>query len=156
MRRSSPELWLDGDTWLHEGEDWVCEEWRWEGIGCAECNPTAAAIRNGWDDPVRMERDTLRRRVDAITEIVKHFAEDDGDDPIVGKVQELFDCHREATADYHSTYDALRTAVGALRAIEDVPTEWGEGVDANMERVRSLARTALATIGDAAKEPGND
>lgn len=37
-----------------------CERWRAEGMGCAECNHTAGAIREYWDDPIRRERDALR------------------------------------------------------------------------------------------------
>lgn len=45
-------------AWKHD-----CNRWRLEGIGCAECNPVATAIRDCWDDPIRAERDRFKAQV---------------------------------------------------------------------------------------------
>lgn len=58
-------------------------------------------------------------RLDEIEAIVRDFSEDDGADPIVGKVQELFDCERETSGDFIRSEEARRVAVEALRDLLD-------------------------------------
>lgn len=53
-----------------------CAAWLAEGTGCAECNVTAGAIRQYWDDPVRKERDQLRAERDALARAC-HGMQDD-------------------------------------------------------------------------------
>lgn len=45
-----------------------CERWASEGMGCAQCNPSAIACREVWkDDPVRKERDALVLKLEQAT-----------------------------------------------------------------------------------------
>ena len=62
-----------------------------------------------------VERDALRARVAAVAEIVQNFAEDDGADSVVGKVQELLDCYREASARVAEWDALLRDALAIVR-----------------------------------------
>lgn len=122
---------------------------------------TTTRVRwESWRDAVAKlldENATLRRRIEELEHIRDHSMslQTDANERelmLAARVEELEPCAAES----QRMEAALRTVVEALRAIEDAPTEWGEGVDANMERVRSLARTALTIIGDAAKEPENE
>jgi hypothetical protein len=50
-----------------------CEAWGDEGLACAQCNPTAIALREAWeDDPVRVERDELRAKLESAEQRAAH------------------------------------------------------------------------------------
>lgn len=48
------------------------------------------------------ERDTALARLDKIAHLVRMYAEDDGEDEIVGKVREAVECHAETTEAMHT------------------------------------------------------
>jgi len=78
-----------------------------------------AALRRQVEELTR-ERDELRQQVDGVLSIVRHYAQDDGSDPVVGKVRRVMDCYQQALvalsvgAAALAERDALRARLAAM------------------------------------------
>jgi hypothetical protein len=97
---------------IEETKTHDCAAWLMEGAGCAECNVTAGAIRQYWDDPVRKERDQLRAEVERLRDALAPFAamHREGSDPkeMACKRGYASDATYLFSEDFSNAYDALR------------------------------------------------
>ena len=79
-------------------------------------------------------------RLDAIAAIVWGFAEDDGADPIVGKVQELYDCYREASEKLAALSQPTDAALRENKVARNIIDAQGKEAAWRLQRIRELER----------------
>jgi len=130
------------------------------GCGCKFPDFTVSSRMKCWTC-----RSQPSERLDAIAAIVWGFAEDDGADPIVGKVQELYDCYREASeklaALSQPTDAALRESIeylGKLPVVKEAHIHVRRVCDAAARAIHADGEEAgekIANYLDAAGQPGH-